>query len=77
MIYSALQLNEVQNQGFTNQIILLPPASCLLPRGDAKSDLPPASKPVTLCLMQKKTAVIPHSPMHRLQNLKSKIQNPK
>ncbi|WP_196512407.1 hypothetical protein [Nostoc sp. NZL] len=24
--YSTLQLNEVQNQGFTNQIILLPPA---------------------------------------------------
>ncbi|MDZ8105481.1 MAG: hypothetical protein RM338_07615, partial [Nostoc sp. DedQUE12a] len=46
--YSSLQLNEVQNQGFTNQIILLPPAFCLLP---------PASKPVTLYFMQKKTAV--------------------
>ncbi len=47
--YSSLQLNEVQNQEFTNQIILLLPASCLLP---------PASKPVTLYLMQKKTAVL-------------------
>jgi hypothetical protein len=28
-IYSTLQLNEVQNQGFTNQIILLPPASSI------------------------------------------------
>ncbi|MFN6527258.1 hypothetical protein, partial [Nostoc sp. ChiSLP03a] len=46
--YSTLQLNEVQNQGFANQIILLPLASCLLP---------PASKPVNLYLMQKKTAV--------------------
>ena len=48
LTYSNLQLNEVQNQGFTNQIILLPPASCILP---------PASKPVTLYLIQKKTAV--------------------
>jgi hypothetical protein len=40
--YSSSQLKEVQNQGFTNQIILLPPAS----------------KPVTLYLMQKKTALI-------------------
>ena len=48
--YSTLQLNEVRNQGFTNQIILRPASSknCLLP---------PASKPVTLYLMQKKTAV--------------------
>ncbi|MEH1945847.1 MAG: hypothetical protein V7K77_02490 [Nostoc sp.] len=29
-LYSSLQLNEVQNQEFTNQIILLPPASCLV-----------------------------------------------
>jgi hypothetical protein len=39
--YSSLQLNEVQNQGFTNQIILLPSAS----------------KPMNLYLMQKKIAV--------------------
>ncbi len=54
MSYSTLQLNEVQNQEFTNQIIL-PPASCLV--YDTLRDLPPASKPVTLYLMQKKTAV--------------------
>ncbi|MCC5653586.1 hypothetical protein LC609_28095 [Nostoc sp. XA013] len=56
LTYSTLQLNEVQNQGFTNQIILLPPASCLV--YDTLRDLPPASKPVTFYFMQKKTAVI-------------------
>ncbi len=44
--YSSLQLNEVQNQEFTNQIILLLPASCLLPPASClkTSDFVPHAK---------------------------------